>query len=141
MHYDPATNEAGFQIKLTNKTGANSVKGDIVEPSDTTDRGFKLIPVGGIDPIGVVYETGIADGAECWIWLQGIVEVRYQAATTRDYFARVTVSADTDDAAGVAIAEPLPTSPFATDKHFQEIGHVMESIGAAGLALTVIHFN
>ena len=141
IHYDEATNEAGLQVKLTNKTGANSVKGDIVEPSIGTDRAFALGTVNNIDPFGIVYEAGIADGAECWVWIQGCVQIRFQAATTREFYARVTVTADAGSAPGVAIAEALPSSPFATDKHFQEVGHVVESIGGAGLALTVLHFN
>ncbi len=141
IFYDPNTTEAGLQIKLTNKTGSNSVKGDVVEPSDSTNRAFALSPVNSLAPCGIVYEAGIADGEECWIWQTGCVQVRYQAATTRGFYGRVTVTADTDDAPGVAIAEALPSSPFATDKHFQELGQVNESIGGAGLALTIIHFN
>ena len=141
IFYDLATNEAGMQIKLTNKTGTTTVKGDVVESSSGTDRAFELIAVGSADPFGIVYESGIADGAECWVWLQGCVQVRYQASTIRGDFARVTVLGDDADEAGVAISEAFPTSPFSTDKHFQEVGHLVEAIEGAGLALTIINFN
>jgi hypothetical protein len=42
---------------------------------------------------------------------------------------------------GNAVAEAVPSSPFATDKHFQEIGHVLETTGGAGLALCLLHSN
>ena len=140
FYYDQATNEAGLQIRLTNKTGGNSIKGYLVEPSSTTARAFDYTPLGEPDIMGIVYEAGIADGSECWIWLAGCVEVYYIGTTTLEYLARMGIAAD-GGAAGQAVAEPMPGSPFSTDKHFQEVGHVVEAIGGAGLALTVLHFN
>ncbi|KKL90587.1 hypothetical protein LCGC14_1903210 [marine sediment metagenome] len=46
-------------------------------------------------------------------------------------------TATTDDTA----ISLIPTSQFATDKHFMEIGHILENTGGAGLARTVLHFN
>jgi len=83
----------------------------------------------------------VADGVACWVVVLGLAYVLFQAATTRGHFARMTIAADADDAAGYAISETVPTSPFATDKHFGEVGHVLETIGGAGLALCMIHFN
>jgi len=42
---------------------------------------------------------------------------------------------------GNAIAGAFPTSPFATDKHFQELGHSMQSRTGAGLARVNLRFN
>jgi len=141
IFYDSGTNEAGMQIKITNKTGGATTKGYIVTASDTTDRAFKLCAVNEPDIIGVIYEAGISDGSECWVWMNGsICQVYYIGNTTREHFARNLVTAD-GGSAGQAISEALPTSPFATDKHFQEIGHLFESRIGAGLALTNIHFN
>ena len=105
--YDVNTNEAGLQIRLTNKTGANSIKGYLVEPSSTTARAFDLVGLDEPDIMGVIYEAGIADGSECWIWLSGVVEVYYIGATTLEYFARMGITAD-GGAAGQAVAEPVP---------------------------------
>jgi len=141
LYYDSVTNEAGIQVKLTNKSGGNSVKGYIVTASDGTNRAFKNCVINSPDIIGVVAEAGIADGSECWVWMSGsICQVYYIGNTTRGYFARNLVTAD-GGSAGQAIAEALPSSPFATDKHFQEIGHLLESRVGAGLALTNTHFN
>lgn len=134
------TPEGGLAIRMINKTGAASVKGHIVEAEGTTDMGVGKAGINDPDPIGIMYESGVADGSYCWVVTQGIAEVLYGTTVTRATFARVPVTADSV-AAGLAVAEALPTSPFATDKHFQEIGHPVESIGAPGLAKTVLHFN
>jgi len=42
---------------------------------------------------------------------------------------------------GQAKSEAVPTSPFATDKHFSEIGHVLESRTGEGLAKVYLDFN
>lgn len=57
------------------------------------------------------------------------------------YIARMSVTADDYDAEGVATSEALPESPFVTDKHFQEVGYVIEAIEGVGLVKTVIYFN
>jgi hypothetical protein len=134
------TPEGGFAVLLTNKTGATSVKGNLVTSSDGTDNAVKLTIDEGIDPIGIIYNEGIADGSEVWIVVSGIADVLYGGNTTRGHFARVPVAADSY-ASGEAISEALPGSPHATDKHFQEIGHPLESRVGAGLAKTVLHFN
>ena len=42
---------------------------------------------------------------------------------------------------GKAASEAAPSTPFATDKHFQEIGHAIEATGAEGLCLCILHWN
>lgn len=135
------TADGGIARKMVNKTGAASVKGTVVETGATVANSFALVGVGDPDPVGVVYEDGVADGSECYVVFTGAAKVFYVGATSLHDFARVCVAGDTDDEAGKAISEAAPVSPFATDKHFQEIGHVIEAIGSAGLALTMIHFN
>ena len=132
--------EGALLVSLTNKNGSSISKGYLVHGT-TTDSGVSLTDVGDPDIMGVVYDTTCADGATCWIAIQGIADVYFGTTTTHDHIARMTASGDTGAADGVAISEPVPTSPFATDKHFQEIGHVLEDIGGAGLAKTLIHFN
>lgn len=134
------TPEGGLAVLMLNDTGAASVKGYIVEPASATDNAVKLVTDGDIDPIGIVYESGVADGQYIWIVVSGIADVYYGVAVTRGTFSRVPVAAD-GLAIGEAMNEAIPTSPFATDKHFQEIGHPIESRGTPGLAKTVLHFN
>ena len=62
------TPEGGYAVKLTNKTGAASVKGSIVSLSTETDNAFALAAIDASGVVGVVYEAGIADGAECWVF-------------------------------------------------------------------------
>ena len=139
------TPDGGVAFLSINKTGTTSVKGTIAGVDSAVDDAFDLLPVGNADPIGVVYgdDNGnqVADGVACWIVHSGKAYVKFQAATTRGHLARMTITADADDAPGIAISEAFPTSPFATDKHFQEVGHVNETVGGAGLALCVIHLN
>jgi hypothetical protein len=134
------TPEGGIAISVINKTGGVSAKGMIVEPASSTDNAVKLTTDGDVDPIGIIYEAGIADGEEMFIVVAGIAEVYYGVAVTRATFSRVPIVADGLNP-GEAMNEALPSPPFATDKHFQEIGHPIESRGTPGLAKTVLHFN
>ena len=135
------TPEGGYAVKLINTTGAASVKGRGVEANSALDNSVVLVGIDVVDCIGVFYESGIADGDYAWIVTSGIADVLFIGATTRHDFARVNITADASPVAGGIISEAVPTSPFATDKHFAEIGHVLETIGAAGLAKVNLHFN
>jgi len=135
------TPEGGIAIKVTNKTGGASVKGYCVTTSDGTNNAVKLVPIDEPDCIGVFYESGIADAADAWVVIAGIADVYFWGNTTRGQLARTGLAADTGEVAGQAMAEAIPTSPFNVDKHFCEIGHVLESRTGAGLAKVVLHFN
>jgi hypothetical protein len=77
-----------------------------------------------------------------YITIAGKAKVLFSNATTRNYFARVMEAGDSGATAGLAISEALPAPPFSTDKHFKEIGHILEAVsGSPYLALCVIHFN
>ena len=139
------TELGGLAISLINKTGTTSVKGMLVEPDGGVDSAFDIVPVDGVDCIGVVYGddegSQVADAVACWVVIAGIAQVLFESATTREHMARMGVAADGNDTAGYAMSEAVPTSPFSIDKHFAEIGHVIESIGGSGLAKCVLHFN
>lgn len=128
-------------VRLTNKTGAATVKGNVVTNSDTVANAVELIIQGEPDPIGVFYESGIADGAEAWVVVAGIADVYFTGSTTLGHLARGFVAADAGYVIGQALSEAIPSSPFATDKHFYEIGHVLEARTGAGLAKCILHFN
>ena len=134
------TDDGGLAIKLINKTGAASVKGYCVTPG-SADNSVILVPINEPNCIGVFLESGIADGAEAWVVISGIADVYFWNAPTRGYLARTGLTADTGEISGQALSEAVPTSPFNVDKHFCEIGHVLETTSGAGLAKCVLHFN
>lgn len=135
------TPEGGIAVKLTNNTGAVSVKGALVTTSSAVAMGVVLVAVDIPNPIGVFYESGVANGAEAWVVVSGITEVLFVGNTTRGHLARGFITGDSGYVAGRALSEAVPTSPFASDKHFYEIGHLLESRVGAGLAKIVMHFN
>jgi hypothetical protein len=135
------TPEGGFAIKLTNKTGGISVKGTVVCSGSTVNNSVTKILVDDPDPIGVIYDSGIADGSEVWVVVSGIAEVYFIGNTTRGDLARGFLAADAGYVSGQALSEALMVAPFVVDKHFYEIGHVLETRVGAGLAKCVLHFN
>lgn len=135
------TPEGGLAIKVINDTGAASIKGMIVHASLSVDNAVSIIPIDNPDPCGIIYDNGIPNGEYIWIVIQGKAEVLYSTTVTRGTFSRVPQSLDAAPVAGQAINEALPVPPFSSDKHFQEIGHPIESRGTPGLAMTIIHFN
>lgn len=135
------TDIGGFAIKLINKTGAASIKGYCVTPGSSVNSSVVLVAIGVPNCIGVFLESGIADGAEAWVVISGIAEVYFWGSTTRGHLARTGLAADTGEISGQALSEAIPTSPFSDDKHFCEIGHVLESRTGAGLAKVNLHFN
>lgn len=135
------TKEGGLAIKLTNKTGSNSVKGEVVSPSNSVANAVTKIVVDVPNPIGVFYENGIADGQEAWVVVSGIADVYFIGNTALGNIARGFITGDAGYVTGQALAEAVPSSPFASDKHFYEIGHLLEARTGAGLAKCVLHFN
>ena len=134
------TPEGGYAIRLTNDTGAVSVKGSVVTAGATVDNSFKL-QAAEFEAVGIVYEDGIADGSECWVVVGGIAEALLKdgTAATRGYWTRC---ADTDGRALVT-TPPSGIGAIATSDHFKEIGHCLESkdAGTNVLAKLVLHFN
>lgn len=135
------TPEGGLAVRMINKTGGLSVKGQVVCAASGVDVACQLIVKDAPDPIGVIYEAGIADGAPVWVVVSGIAEALFWNAPTRKHLARGSVGTESGYAAGKVISEAIPTSPFATDKHFYEVGHVLETKATPGLAKVILHFN
>ena len=128
----------GFAIKLTNKTGSASIAGQLVRASTTTDDAVVLTLIGDVNCIGVLLDSGIADGEEAWVVTAGIADVALDdnvAAVHGNWMA-------TGAAAGYA---RTAASPAASPQHFEEIGHCLESVSAGGagthiLARCNLHF-
>jgi hypothetical protein len=140
MGYDTGTSERGFLLKLTNRTGGSSVKGTLVACSTTADREV-IKQANEYDTIGVVQEAGIAEGSDMWVWMTGSVCQVLMKDTVAAVHGNILIAADTDGRAD-NIANPGSGLP-ATDTHFKECGHMMESKtgGTNVLALAILHFN
>jgi hypothetical protein len=132
------TEDGGIAIKMVNKTGSPSVKGELVESDSTVDRGFNLCEGDDVNCIGVVYEAGVVDGSDCWVVIYGVAQVLLKDATaaTSSYWAA------TSDTAGRADCTNA-NAPGVILTHFQEIGHCIETkiAGTDVLARVVLHFN
>ena len=121
----------GLAVKLTNKTGANTIKGTLVEPHDTLASSVKVAEADCYDYIGVILDSGDPDGSECWVVVTGIVEVLLKDSTEAIAHAWVKTS----DAAGrvdATAAAPSGGFPAATNAHFREVGHNLSGAVGAG---------
>ena len=135
------TSIGGFAIKLTNKTGSNTVAGQLVKADTANNDAVILTAAADMECIGVFLDSGIADGSEAWVVISGIADVAMEDNTAATAGNWVEVG---NSEAGYANAESA--SPAAAPRHFDEIGHCIETVSAGGegthiLARCVIHFN
>ena len=136
------TPEGGYAVRMINSTGGASVKGTVVTVGTAVQDSVQKIVVDAPNPVGIIYEDSIADGLEVWVVISGIADVYFVGNTTRGDIARGFLTADgASYVTGQALSEAYPIAPFASDKHFYEIGHVLESRTGAGLAKCILHFN
>ncbi len=123
----------GFMVKLTNKTGGNTVAGQLVRASAGTADAFSTVATNSQETIGIVLDAGIADGSEAWVVVSGIADVLMDGGGSgigdRLISSTTAGSADVWNVGG------------AVATHFQEIGHCLETRVGAGLARAVLHFN
>jgi hypothetical protein len=131
--YFKITPEGGFAVRLTNKSGAKTVKGQIVSHKGTVARAFDLTAVDAYHCLGVVYESGVADGAECWVVVAGIAQVLMKNAATMGHICRIPLAAD-NGAAGYAMdaAQSDTASVY-------KIGDVLETADAEVLCKVLLH--
>ncbi len=138
LGWDSETGERGFLTKIINRTGHTSVKGEGVAPSTTADFEAAL-QANEYDCIGVVAEAGIAEGSEMWVWGDGsICQVLYKNSTTVTR-GEILIAADTNGRFD-RVVNPGSGLP-ATDTHFKECGHVMESKGSGTNVLGLARFH
>ncbi len=133
----------GICIKLTNKTGGNTVAGQLVKADTSANDAVKLTGIDEEETFGVFLDSGIAANAEAWVVTSGIADVAMEDNTTatRGNWVRSSITE-----AGYADAtNAVPPSPAAFS-HFNEIGNCIETVTATGggthiLARCVLHFN
>ena len=137
------TSIGGTAVKLTNKTGANSVAGQLVKPDTATNDAVILTAADDLEIIGVFLDSGVADGSEAWVVISGIADVAMEdnTAATRGNWVRSSITeAGYCDATNNDAPQPI------NQTHFAEVGHCIETVAAGGggthiLARTILHFN
>lgn len=137
------TKEGGLAVYLINKTGAPSVKGTVVTAFGSVDESFDVALVSDAQPIGIVYNSGVADGGKTLVVISGKAEVLLEdtTASTRGYW--VATSTTQAGRADATLAVPPGGGIPELDRHMAEIGHCLESknAGTNVLAKCIIHFN
>ena len=123
----------GCAVKLTNKTGGNTVAGQLVIASTGTDNAFATAGANAENVIGIVLDAGVADGSEAWVVGGGIADVLMDGGGSA-HGDRIIASAT------VGSADVWNTGG-AVATHFREIGHCLETRVGAGLARVDLHFN
>ncbi len=136
----------GTAILLTNKTGAVSVAGGLVEASDSFDDAVELCAADGDHPIGVFLDGGIADGAEAWVVISGCADVAMEDNTSATHGNWVRTSVTEAGFADATNADPPGGGLINLLIHEREIGHCFESVSATGggthiLARCKLQFN
>lgn len=125
------TADGGFATQYINKTGAPSVRGNVLCPDPANADSVILTPPNCLNPIAIFVDSGIADGSLAWCAIAGRAKVWMDGGGC--------VKADriiTSAVAGRGDVNNLP----AVAAHFQEIGHSLEDTGANGLAFCDLHF-
>lgn len=134
MAYLPSTKMYKYII---NNTGETSVKGRLVE-SDSTTNQVTLTDADSNHCIGVIDEAGIENGSVMRIVTLGETQVLLNDNLGSTAGQWVGCGEE-----GYAITQ---ASPPAAPTHFQEIGHVTETVAAGGvgthvLVSIIMHFN
>ncbi len=124
----------GFAIRLTNKTGSNTVQGQIVKPDTANEDAVILIVASDQEIIGVFLDAGVADGSEAWVVVSGIADVLIDAGGCTRGDRLISSSATVASAEFWNVGGAVAT-------HFQELGHCIETRVGAGLARGILHFN
>ncbi len=125
----------GFAVKLTNKTGSNSVAGELVNAHTSVENAVEQTAINDAICIGVFLDSGITDGSEAWVVVGGIAGVLVDGSTTVAVGDWVKVSSND---AGRCEGSGSET-PGAN--HFREIGHALEAGGNNELIKISMHFN
>lgn len=129
------TAEGGIYETFVNHTGT-SVKGTIVIASTSVANGVDIAPKKTAVPIGVIYESGIENGANVKVVVYGKAQVLLASTKTATIGYWCGVSDDTDGR-----MYQLQDAPVGTSTHNQEIGHSLQTSTAGSLSLIQLHFN
>jgi hypothetical protein len=130
------TDEGGISTDLINNTGVPTVRGTVVRACTVLDRAFLVAPADSVEPVGIVYDDGVAQGSLCRVVVAGRAQVLVKDGVSASNGNWVSVS-DVAGRADTSSAAPNPVT------HFAEIGHCLESTGPGVdvLAFISVHFN
>jgi hypothetical protein len=123
------TSEGGFALKLTNKTGAASVKGTLVSAHPSVDDAFALTVAGGDNHIGLVYNGGAADGSECWVVIDGRAQALLEDGKSTTNAQGVYASS--------AVAGRVQTNALAPGT----VGNVLEAVSSGTDVLVYVELS
>jgi hypothetical protein len=124
----------GIMIQLINKTGAPSVKGELLS-AHTIDNAVRKCPADSDSPIGVFFTSGVADGQLAWVVIGGVADVMLvtnnACAPGHHLFA-----GNVDGRVGA-------TPNVNTSRHWGEVGHALQTKagGTNVLVRCVLHWN
>jgi hypothetical protein len=124
------TPEGGLAVRLINRTGAASVRGQSVKPG-VAAMGVVVCPADDEMTIGYIYDEGVSDGSPLRVVVAGVVHQLLE------------------DGKGCAIADRLAASAVpgrvasAADAAAVETGHALETVkpGTNALVRSVLHFR
>lgn len=130
------TAEGGVYATYINNTGSASVKGTIVVASTALDNAVEIASASSQMPIGVVYETGVANGDPVKVVIYGRAEVllRDGESASQGYWCGTSIVSGR--------MYQLSAPPLLTD-YYREIGHSLETTasGTDVLSMVTLHFN
>lgn len=129
------TSIGGYAVKLTNKTGNNSVAGELVNAHTSVENAVEQTATDDTIPIGSFLDSGVADGSEAWVVVGGIAQVLIDSSTTVAVGDWVKVSSN-DAGRCESSGNEQPGV-----NHFREIGHALEAGGNNELIKIAMHFN
>lgn len=133
MITDEGAHMGGLAIKLINKTGAPSVRGEVLANDVANDFSVTLTGISDEVAVCTFLEDGVPDGDWAWVVIQGVAPFKADAGGfgKGDWL-------NTSATAGRAQGGAHPPSPVI---HFQELGHAIQDAAANAVGLGIIHFN
>lgn len=132
--------DGGFLRRLINKTGAASVKGEIVKLSTAVDAAVMLTVADDTMPIGPLYESGVADGELVWsvVYGDGEVMLKDTVGTTHGNWMK---TADVAGRVDGSLVTPPGGGVAQLDEHLQEVGHSGETKAGGVSVLAHCHMH
>lgn len=121
----------GYATRLTNKTGAPTVSGDVVRADPANTDSVILAAANELMATGTFVDSGIADGSLAWVAVAGIADVHMDAGGCVRNDRIVT---------SVTPGRGTVNNTPSVAVHFQEIAHAIESTIANANARCIIHF-
>lgn len=135
--YSPlVVNEVGgYMVQLVNKTGAPSVKGELLSIHASVENAVQKCPADTDSPVGVFYSSGIADGSLAWVVIGGIADVMLVNNTV--------VNPSYHLYAGSVTGRVGASSSVNTVRHWGEVGHSLQAkaAGTNVLVRAILHWN